>query len=224
MDGWTDDGWRDRGHSLRPHSSRLRAAFVLLLLIGATWLLGLLAVNRDALTFHYLFAVFSCLQVGREVLGHLCHFLSEMPSPEWPWEVPGGVGGSSTQCPSVSLLLGQTGLHHGHGARAATGLGCSKACPIHPGRTEPVVPAQLRPGPPRDPAPRSASQDTVLCSASSGSPLSSRKQRPLGRGSPVGPGGRLHGHSGQAGPEHSLLQTLRALLCASWGRRAGSVT
>nr|XP_036862660.1 cadherin EGF LAG seven-pass G-type receptor 1 isoform X3 [Manis javanica] len=61
--------------------SRLRAAFVLLLLIGATWLLGLLAVNRDALTFHYLFAVFSCLQgllvllfhcvLNREVRKHL---------------------------------------------------------------------------------------------------------------------------------------------------------
>ena len=35
-----------------------------LLLISATWLLGLLAVNGDALAFHYLFAVFSCLQVG----------------------------------------------------------------------------------------------------------------------------------------------------------------
>lgn len=106
MDGWTDDGWRDRGHSLRPHSSRLRAAFVLLLLIGATWLLGLLAVNRDALTFHYLFAVFSCLQVGREVLGHLCHFLSEMPSPEWPWEVPGGVGGVFHPVSICVLALG----------------------------------------------------------------------------------------------------------------------
>ncbi|XP_036762497.2 cadherin EGF LAG seven-pass G-type receptor 1 isoform X3 [Manis pentadactyla] len=61
--------------------SRLRAAFLLLLLIGATWLLGLLAVNRDALTFHYLFAVFSCLQgllvllfhcvLNREVRKHL---------------------------------------------------------------------------------------------------------------------------------------------------------
>ncbi|XP_010857895.1 PREDICTED: cadherin EGF LAG seven-pass G-type receptor 1 [Bison bison bison] len=42
----------------------LRTAFLLLLLISATWLLGLLAVNGDALAFHYLFAVFSCLQVG----------------------------------------------------------------------------------------------------------------------------------------------------------------
>ncbi|XP_032738655.1 cadherin EGF LAG seven-pass G-type receptor 1 [Lontra canadensis] len=59
----------------------LRTAFLLLLLISATWLLGLLAVNRDALAFHYLFAVFSCLQglfvllfhcvLNREVRKHL---------------------------------------------------------------------------------------------------------------------------------------------------------
>ncbi|XP_016077694.1 PREDICTED: cadherin EGF LAG seven-pass G-type receptor 1-like, partial [Miniopterus natalensis] len=42
--------------------SLLRSAFLLLLLISATWLLGLLAVNSDVLTFHYLFAIFSCLQ------------------------------------------------------------------------------------------------------------------------------------------------------------------
>lgn len=38
-------------------------AFLLLILISATWLLGLMAVNSDVMTFHYLFAVFSCLQV-----------------------------------------------------------------------------------------------------------------------------------------------------------------
>uniref|UniRef100_A0A8C0QLY7 Cadherin EGF LAG seven-pass G-type receptor 1 n=1 Tax=Canis lupus familiaris TaxID=9615 RepID=A0A8C0QLY7_CANLF len=66
-----------------PGSSLLRTAFLLLLLVAATWLLGLLAVNSDALAFHYLFAVCSCLQVGswphdlaahlgqpREVTGH----------------------------------------------------------------------------------------------------------------------------------------------------------
>ncbi|XP_073724829.1 cadherin EGF LAG seven-pass G-type receptor 1 [Misgurnus anguillicaudatus] len=42
--------------------SALRVAFLLLLLISATWLLGLMAVNSDALTFHYLFAILSCLQ------------------------------------------------------------------------------------------------------------------------------------------------------------------
>ncbi|KAJ7396956.1 hypothetical protein BTVI_139547 [Pitangus sulphuratus] len=42
--------------------SVLRTAFLLLLLISATWLLGLMAVNSDVMTFHYLFAIFSCLQ------------------------------------------------------------------------------------------------------------------------------------------------------------------
>ncbi|TRY56137.1 hypothetical protein DNTS_015260 [Danionella cerebrum] len=42
--------------------SALRAAFLLLLLISATWLLGLMAVNSDVLSFHYLFAILSCLQ------------------------------------------------------------------------------------------------------------------------------------------------------------------
>ncbi|XP_023807886.1 cadherin EGF LAG seven-pass G-type receptor 1 isoform X2 [Oryzias latipes] len=40
----------------------LRMAFLLLLLISATWLLGLMAVNNNVMIFHYLFAVFSCLQ------------------------------------------------------------------------------------------------------------------------------------------------------------------
>ncbi|XP_034499585.1 cadherin EGF LAG seven-pass G-type receptor 1, partial [Ailuropoda melanoleuca] len=62
-------------------NSLLRTAFLLLLLVSATWLLGLLAVNSDALTFHALFAVFSCLQglfvllfhcvLNREVRKHL---------------------------------------------------------------------------------------------------------------------------------------------------------
>lgn len=38
-------------------------AFLLLLLISATWLLGLMAVNGNVMIFHYLFAVCSCLQV-----------------------------------------------------------------------------------------------------------------------------------------------------------------
>lgn len=38
-------------------------AVLVLLLISATWLLGLMAVNSDVLTFHYLFAILSCLQV-----------------------------------------------------------------------------------------------------------------------------------------------------------------
>ncbi len=48
-------------------SPALRMAFLLLLLISATWLLGLMAVNSDVMTFHYLFAVFSCLQVTQRL-------------------------------------------------------------------------------------------------------------------------------------------------------------
>lgn len=51
-------------------SPALRIAFLLLLLISATWLLGLMAVNSDVMIFHYLFAIFSCLQVT----DYLLHF------------------------------------------------------------------------------------------------------------------------------------------------------
>uniref|UniRef100_A0A8C9EAL3 Cadherin EGF LAG seven-pass G-type receptor 1 n=1 Tax=Phocoena sinus TaxID=42100 RepID=A0A8C9EAL3_PHOSS len=61
----------------RPRSSLVRTAFFLLLLISATWLLGLLAVNSDALTFRYLFAVFGCLQ-GLAVLLLHCVFNREV--------------------------------------------------------------------------------------------------------------------------------------------------
>ncbi|KAM3859079.1 cadherin EGF LAG seven-pass G-type receptor 1 [Diretmus argenteus] len=50
----------------------LRMAFLLLLLICATWLLGLMAVNSDVMTFHYLFAIFSCLQ---GVFIFFCHVI-----------------------------------------------------------------------------------------------------------------------------------------------------
>lgn len=42
-------------------------AFLLLLLISATWLLGLMAVNSNMMIFHYLFAVCSCLQVMEQM-------------------------------------------------------------------------------------------------------------------------------------------------------------
>uniref|UniRef100_A0A8C9U774 Cadherin EGF LAG seven-pass G-type receptor 1 n=1 Tax=Serinus canaria TaxID=9135 RepID=A0A8C9U774_SERCA len=58
----------------------LRTAFLLLLLISATWLLGLMAVNSDVMTFHYLFAIFSCLQVSWVASG--LSFLS------WPGPMP----------------------------------------------------------------------------------------------------------------------------------------
>ncbi|XP_078727412.1 cadherin EGF LAG seven-pass G-type receptor 2-like isoform X2 [Lampetra fluviatilis] len=40
----------------------LRTAFLLLLLVSTTWLLGLLAVNNHLIIFHYLFAIFNSLQ------------------------------------------------------------------------------------------------------------------------------------------------------------------
>ncbi|XP_017720579.1 PREDICTED: cadherin EGF LAG seven-pass G-type receptor 1-like, partial [Rhinopithecus bieti] len=58
------------GLILPSRSFLLRTAFLLLLLISATWLLGLLAVNRDALSFHYLFAIFSGLQGPFVLLFH----------------------------------------------------------------------------------------------------------------------------------------------------------
>ncbi|XP_009997755.1 PREDICTED: cadherin EGF LAG seven-pass G-type receptor 1 [Chaetura pelagica] len=57
--------------------SVLRTAFLLLLLISATWLLGLMAVNSDVMTFHYLFAIFSCLQ-GLFILFFHCVFNKEV--------------------------------------------------------------------------------------------------------------------------------------------------
>lgn len=59
-DGTMQRHWSGLSHHLSP---ALRMAFLLLLLIGATWLLGLMAVNSNVMLFHYLFAVCSCLQV-----------------------------------------------------------------------------------------------------------------------------------------------------------------
>uniref|UniRef100_A0A8C1ZEY8 Cadherin EGF LAG seven-pass G-type receptor 1b n=1 Tax=Cyprinus carpio TaxID=7962 RepID=A0A8C1ZEY8_CYPCA len=50
------------GRCQQTENSSLRVAFLVLLLISATWLLGLMAVNSDVLSFHYLFALLSCLQ------------------------------------------------------------------------------------------------------------------------------------------------------------------
>uniref|UniRef100_A0A8D0HIG2 Cadherin EGF LAG seven-pass G-type receptor 1 n=1 Tax=Sphenodon punctatus TaxID=8508 RepID=A0A8D0HIG2_SPHPU len=73
--------------------SVLRTAFLVLLLISATWLLGLMAVNSDVMTFHYLFAIFSCLQglfifffhciFNKEVRKHLKNtFTGKKPLPD----------------------------------------------------------------------------------------------------------------------------------------------
>ncbi|NWH59992.1 CELR1 protein, partial [Geococcyx californianus] len=70
---------RRRQHSFEKTGvvSVLRTAFLLLLLISATWLLGLMAVNSDVMTFHYLFAIFSCLQ-GLFIFFFHCVFNKEV--------------------------------------------------------------------------------------------------------------------------------------------------
>lgn len=55
-------GRRQRSFEKSGTIPALRMAFLILLLISATCLLGLMAVNSDVMTFHYLFAIFSCLQ------------------------------------------------------------------------------------------------------------------------------------------------------------------
>ncbi|XP_063783179.1 cadherin EGF LAG seven-pass G-type receptor 1 isoform X1 [Pseudophryne corroboree] len=57
--------------------STLRTAFLMLLLISVTWLLGLMAVNSDVMTFHYLFAIFSCMQ-GLFIFFFHCIFNKEV--------------------------------------------------------------------------------------------------------------------------------------------------
>ncbi|XP_064362170.1 cadherin EGF LAG seven-pass G-type receptor 1 isoform X6 [Dromaius novaehollandiae] len=68
---------RQRSFEKNGVMSVLRTAFVLLLLISATWLLGLMAVNSDVMTFHYLFAIFSCLQ-GLFIFFFHCVFNKEV--------------------------------------------------------------------------------------------------------------------------------------------------
>ncbi|XP_059581872.1 cadherin EGF LAG seven-pass G-type receptor 1 isoform X4 [Alligator mississippiensis] len=68
---------RQRSFEKTGVASVLRTAFLLLLLISATWLLGLMAVNSDVMTFHYLFAIFSCLQ-GLFIFFFHCIFNKEV--------------------------------------------------------------------------------------------------------------------------------------------------
>ncbi|XP_075766558.1 cadherin EGF LAG seven-pass G-type receptor 2 isoform X2 [Pelodiscus sinensis] len=53
---------QERGFEKKGPVLGLRAAFLVLLLVSATWLLALLSVNSDAILFHYLFAGCNCLQ------------------------------------------------------------------------------------------------------------------------------------------------------------------
>nr|XP_033813815.1 cadherin EGF LAG seven-pass G-type receptor 1 isoform X2 [Geotrypetes seraphini] len=70
-------GQRQRSLEKTGIISVLRTAFLLLLLISSTWLFGLLAVNSDVMTFHYLFAIFSCLQ-GVFIFFFYCVFNKEV--------------------------------------------------------------------------------------------------------------------------------------------------
>ncbi|XP_044136159.1 cadherin EGF LAG seven-pass G-type receptor 1 isoform X1 [Bufo gargarizans] len=73
----TSCGRRQRVFEKTGVLSTLRTAFLLLLLISATWLLGLMAVNSDVMTFHYLFAIFSCMQ-GLFIFFFHCVFNKEV--------------------------------------------------------------------------------------------------------------------------------------------------
>ncbi|XP_018408005.1 PREDICTED: cadherin EGF LAG seven-pass G-type receptor 1 [Nanorana parkeri] len=73
----TSCGRRQRMFEKTGVLSTLRTAFLLLLLISATWLLGLMAVNSDVMTFHYLFAIFSCMQ-GLFIFFFHCIFNKEV--------------------------------------------------------------------------------------------------------------------------------------------------
>ncbi|XP_073429603.1 cadherin EGF LAG seven-pass G-type receptor 1 isoform X2 [Dendrobates tinctorius] len=73
----TSCGRRQRVFEKAGVLSTLRTAFLLLLLVSATWLLGLMAVNSDVMTFHYLFAIFSCMQ-GLFIFFFHCVFNKEV--------------------------------------------------------------------------------------------------------------------------------------------------
>lgn len=116
-------------------SSVLRSSFLLLLLVGATWLLGLLAVNSDALALHYLFAVSSCLQVRRWRVaagpalarsGHRRCVGSEPPPPEWP----GGARDGLDQRPA-GAACGTDGPHEAVGPGWPRVLGSQRGLTTH---------------------------------------------------------------------------------------------
>lgn len=125
--------------TLPSHSSLLRTAFLLLLLVSATWLLGLLAVNSDTLSFHYLFAAFSCLQVGASshLLGPLCDLCPGAATVRRGcWGRGTGGGGSPSTCTcrggSLRSLLVPALPPGPESVRTLPCLGQDKACLPHP--------------------------------------------------------------------------------------------
>lgn len=149
-----------------PAPSSLLRTFLLLLLVSATWLLGLLAVNSDELAFHYLFAVFSCLQVGGGPTPPAGSLLRPALVKSWVAGTapslkrfdPGWPRGS----PAVSDLQGETG------PRRVSGH--SRAHRTRSRHKEPVVlhAALLRASPGPCPPVFLHGQDTGLCSATAG--------------------------------------------------------
>ncbi|CAL8322487.1 unnamed protein product [Gadus morhua 'NCC'] len=102
--------YQKSGPSLRRPAARsaLHPSFLLLLLLSSTWLCGLMAVNSDVISFHFLFAVFSCLQAS-------CVFLffcvlhpevrssfSDICSPQRTRKEPGGAHTTLTSSASLN--------------------------------------------------------------------------------------------------------------------------
>uniref|UniRef100_A0A8C2T9U6 Cadherin EGF LAG seven-pass G-type receptor 2 n=1 Tax=Coturnix japonica TaxID=93934 RepID=A0A8C2T9U6_COTJA len=75
--------------------SGLQTALVVLVLPSLAWLLALLAVNSDAILFHYLFAISNCLQRDPHLVwgGHHLSFIHL----EYQWRTPCGHWGTLTQ-------------------------------------------------------------------------------------------------------------------------------
>uniref|UniRef100_A0A8V1AD04 Cadherin EGF LAG seven-pass G-type receptor 3 n=1 Tax=Gallus gallus TaxID=9031 RepID=A0A8V1AD04_CHICK len=83
------------------HSMTLRSSFVLLLVISATWLFGLLAVNNSVLAFHYLYTVLCSLQ-GLAVLVLFC-VLNEEVQEAWKLACLGKKGQSEEAARSTQV-------------------------------------------------------------------------------------------------------------------------
>uniref|UniRef100_A0A8V1A2N8 Cadherin EGF LAG seven-pass G-type receptor 3 n=1 Tax=Gallus gallus TaxID=9031 RepID=A0A8V1A2N8_CHICK len=89
----------------------LRSSFVLLLVISATWLFGLLAVNNSVLAFHYLYTVLCSLQ-GLAVLVLFC-VLNEEVQEAWKLACLGKKGQSEEAGPNTynnTALFEESGL------------------------------------------------------------------------------------------------------------------
>ncbi|XP_072438052.1 cadherin EGF LAG seven-pass G-type receptor 3-like isoform X4 [Chiloscyllium punctatum] len=97
----------------------IRSAFILLLIVSATWLFGLMAVNNSILAFHYLYTVLCCFQ-GLAVLVLFC-ILSEEVQEAWKFACLGkrSQGDDTTRAPQLSgshpynntSLFEESGLH-----------------------------------------------------------------------------------------------------------------